>query len=51
MFNETTLRERLLPSSDIVNDYVAHIKRKCADLNGNNRTYDLDEKKLCNATN
>ena len=32
------LRE-LLPSSGNVNDYVAHIYRKYADLYGNNKTY------------
>ena len=31
------------------NDYVTHIERKYADLDGNNKT--TDKKKLCNGTN
>ena len=39
MLNEATFREILLPSLGNVNDYVAHIQRKYADLDGNNKTY------------
>ena len=39
MFNEVKFRGILLPSSDNVNDYVAHIQRKYADLDRNNKTY------------
>ena len=38
MFNEATLREILLPSSDNINDYVTNVYRKSADLDRNNRT-------------
>ena len=38
MFNEATFREMILPSSGNVNDDVAHIQRKYAELDGNNRT-------------
>ena len=43
MFNEVTFREILLPSQGNVNDYVAQIKRKYADLQGNNKTYGQEE--------
>ena len=43
MFNEATFQEILLPSLSNVNDYVAHIKRKCADLGGNNKNYREEE--------
>ena len=39
MFKWATFREILLPSSGNVNDYVAHISSKYADLYGNNKTY------------
>ena len=35
MFNEATFREILLASSENLNDYVVHISRKYADLDGN----------------
>ena len=43
MFNEATFREILLPSQGNVNDYVTQIKRKYADLHGNNKTYGQEE--------
>ena len=38
MFNESTFQEVLLLSLAKVNGYVAHVQRKYADLDGNNRT-------------
>ena len=37
-FNKSTLWEILLPSSGNVNGYVAHIRRKYDDLEGDNKT-------------
>ena len=51
MFNEAMSREMLLPSSGVVNDYVAHIYSKYKDLDGNNRNADVSEKRLHNSTN
>ena len=34
MFNEATFREILIPASGNINDYVTHISRKYADLDG-----------------
>ena len=39
MLKWATFREILLPSSGNVNDYVAHIYRKYADLYGKDKTY------------
>ena len=36
-------RKILLPSSDNVNDYVVHVKRQYADLDGNNKIYGKEE--------
>ena len=38
MFNEVIFREILFPSSDNVTNYVVHILREYADLDGNDRT-------------
>ena len=49
MVNEATFGEILLRSLGDVNDSVAHISRKCADLDENNKC--IDKKKLYNGTN
>ena len=38
MFNDASFRQITLPVSVDGNDYVMHIKRKYADLDGNKRT-------------
>ena len=45
MFSESKFREMFLPSSNVVNDYVADIYHKSADLDRNNRPAGLSEKK------
>ena len=45
MLNEATFREMFLPSSNVVNDYVADIYSKSADLDRNNRPAGLSDKK------
>ena len=39
IFNEAKSRKILLSSSGNLNDNVAHIERKYADLDGNSKTY------------
>ena len=39
MFNGAMFREIVLPSSANVNDYIAHIQKEYAALDGKNRTY------------
>ena len=46
MFNGSTFKKILLPSLCNVNDYVAHIDRKYADLERNNRICRSGEKRL-----
>ena len=49
MFDEPTLREILLLSSDNINDYVAHLKEICGTRRKQKKL--TDKKKLRNVTN
>ena len=47
MFDEPTLREILLPSSDNINDYVAYLKEICGTRRKQKKTYRQEEVAQC----